>query len=351
MPHRAEVPRLRSKAQGQFSVIKKPDVMFRSIQIKDYTVSHFLLFSSIAYSAGVFFAFIMQRENGQRVRGIIPFLIGIFLASVAYSASATAQYGSAAILFILFYAIAVPFSIFGIGAFLTSMVSFLPSNILGYCFKVGLIAMPVVFAAVAQHESNQRRDVRQQQAADQRSLFQMSEVEGTLSGMSVVLPGSPQIDLYHDCNNMVPRSRRTCRTFFPTAGWLRVEDGVTTSVPFKQVFINPTDTATATWCDQRPDMENRVWCSEILDYQIRLTETPGHALDESWSEFLNAPDDLKIWCQEDWQGSICQSLYIVAPDVFARGWFRNVDPNQIVSIAVDLQRVSGLIWQDISRKP
>ncbi len=90
--------------------------------------SYILLFSLLAYSAGIFFAFIRQSENGRRLRGIIPLLIGICLASVAYSASATAQYGSAAFLFIVFYGLAIPLSIFGIGALLTSAGSLVGMN-------------------------------------------------------------------------------------------------------------------------------------------------------------------------------------------------------------------------------
>jgi len=318
---------------------------------KDHTVSTFLPFLFTAYSAGVLFAFILRRKNSWRLRGVMPLLIGVCLAFLAYSESATAQYGAAGALYIVFFGLAIPLSVFGLAALLTSAGSYLPSTALGHCIKIGLVSAPVVFVAFAWHEANQRRDARQQQQAEQQSLFQMADVEGTLSGFAIVLPASPQIDLYHNCDNTGPRSRHTCRTFFPTAVRLRVDHAVTTPVPFRKLLINPTDLPTKAWCDKRPDMEGRVWCNDIVDYQIRFTATAMRKPDENWAEIPNTPDSLRIFCQDRWDGFVCQSHHVVSPEVYVRGWLDDVDPDKIVPIAVDLQRVSNLIWQDIAHQP
>ena len=206
----------------------------------------------------------------------------------------------------------------------------------------------MVLVAFALHEANQRRHVRQQQESEQQALFQMSDVEGMLSGFALVLPASPQIDLYHDCDNTGPRSKRTCRTFFPTAVRLGVDDSVTTPVSFRELLINPTDLQTKIWCDKRPDMEDRVWCNDLVDHQIRFSPTAMRTPDEHWTEVSDTPEGLHIYCQDRGYGLVCQSYHVVSPDVYASGLFVDVDPDQIVRIAVDLKQVSDLIWQDIA---
>jgi hypothetical protein len=313
-------------------------------------VSTFLPFYFTAYIFGFLFAHIRRLENSRRLRGITPSLIGACLAFWSYSESATAQYGASAALYIVFFAVAIPWLIFGLGSLLTSAGSYLPSTALGNSIKTGLVSAPVVFVAFAMHEANQRRHARQLQEAEQQALFQMSDVEGMLSGFALVLPASPQIDLYHDCDTTGPSSKRTCRTFFATAVRLRVDNTATTPVQFSKLVINPTNLQTKSWCGKRPEMEDRVWCNDLLDHQIRFSANAMRAPDENWTEIPDAPDSLRIFCQDRWDGFVCQSHHVVSPDVYVRGWFDDVVPSQIVPIAVDLQGVSDLIWQDIAHR-
>ena len=300
--------------------------------------------------AGVFLALDRPRKKGRSVRGITPLVIGIVLAGVIYSASATAQYGAAAFLYLAFFGIALPVSTYGLGLFLSSCASFLPPNLWGRAIKGGVVLAPIALIAIAHYEAVRLQDERRQLQAEQRTLFEMTSVEGTLAGIPVVLPASPQIDLYHACDETVLQMSRTCRTYFASAVRLRVDDQVDQPIAFKRVFISPTDNSMETWCDRRPDLKARIWCNGRLDHPVLLHSDPRLALPDSGAtEIMNSPEDLKVWCQTGSQGSLCHSYFVVAPDVFGRGSFHDVEPSQVVQAAVDVQKITAQIWQDISR--
>lgn len=321
-------------------------------------MSGFSLVLLAFYAGGAFYASIRQSENKRQLYGGVPLLIGVCIGYMAYSASATAQYGAAATLYIVFFGLAVPLSVLGFGALVFSVLSFLPRTAFRNSIKSVLLVVPIVWVAFSMHSAQERREVRAQQEAEllaeRQALFRMTNIEGTLSGFPIIVPMSPQITLEHACSNIGTRRDRTCQTSFGRGHRLRVEEGSSSNVSISELIIDTRASAvlaTKEWCGQRTDMEDRIWCDESLGDGIRFYDKPLASSLKNWTEILDAPDDLRIYCQESWNGFLCQSHHVVARNVYVRGWFEDVAPEQVVQYAVDLQTLSDEIWQDITRQP
>lgn len=310
------------------------------------SASFFIFF---IYALGVILAFVLAGTRGPAFRGFVPICLGAALTYAISSASSTAQYGSAFTLLLAFLFVSLPMVAYGLGLLMGSIGSHLPRGPLGLLAKTILVTVPVL-AVLFLWEARQRRiDVDEALTLQRQSAFRLTNVKGVFAGVSVTLPASPQIELYHDCLIGDRSTIRECRTLFRSAVGLRHQDGLSAPAVFREIHVQPADSNVVEWCDTRPDLIPSIWCTAKIDHHIRLIDVLEPPPDNSWSEIVSQSDGLKIYCMQYWNGFHCQSRHQVAPSVYARAWMNNPDPDGVVELASQMQLLANTIWNEIAR--
>ncbi|MEO9824921.1 MAG: hypothetical protein ABJF50_10955 [Paracoccaceae bacterium] len=308
----------------------------------------FLIFAFIVYVVGVAIAINAAKRHGRWVRGLISLALGALLILAVFSPTRTTQYATAALQVLVLFGVAVPLFSFGLGKVLGSVASFLPTGHLWRLLKAALVLAPVVMLSLYMHQRNQRFEALQAKASKQHAAFQLTDIEGTISGISISFPASPQISASHDCLNRDGRVRN-CRTMFWRAVGLRYREGLSDPPVFEEILIEPTIRDIAPWCVRRPDLATRVWCSAPLDFQVRFKGKAERPLGESWRKLTTTQDGFSIFCQETVNGMNCQGQHRVAPDVFARVWLRSPDLERLTIEAPDMPKQIDSLWADMAR--
>lgn len=302
---------------------------------------------AVLYVIGVLSASYLTQAKGRRVRGLIPAAIGAALAGAIYSASSTAQYASAAVLFIAFHAIALPLLGFGVGMFTGSVSGFMARGWAGQSARFVAVIAPVgAMLGLAQMREVQR-DLLVAKTAQREAEFQLTDVQGVFAGVPVTLPASPDIDLYHDCWNENRGAISRCRTMFRSAKGIRLQEGLPSPPVIHEIHIRPGLSDQAAWCGKRPDLATRVWCSATFSHEIRLSDQPTRLPDAQWTRVGSQAEGRVTFCRQDFNGYFCQVRFKVASSVHALVWMKNPDPGRVTAEAAEMQGLTKRVWDDI----
>lgn len=285
-------------------------------------------FYLILYGAALLFA---GRSSAGKAASALAggiFLMGGAMAGGAiWSASQTAIYATAAVLWIAFLGLALPAMSIGIGlVFGATLGAVVRSPSARRIAASVLIIVPIIGLTLLNHTARVARAEHTAQSAVDLASFQQGFVAGTMEGFAIRLPAGPQYDIYFTCPD---DPQRLCRAFFAT-GHGRLQDTID-HVEFAEIILRSQDVncnaaclpivEVTEWCDRRPDLQGSVWCDTTPRGTILIgtdvTLDPELHEMNGWTRSNHSTDDITVYCRAGSPDLSCRAQFTLSGEIRA----------------------------------
>lgn len=310
------------------------------------------------YAALMWETMLSENANSGKIRGIFTMGAGGALGFGAYGLGQETTSSAAGATILLFSGIVVaPVVLTGFGLFIGSLIKrFLPRGNWQKSAISIVLASPIILVLWTKYTTEQLQAERLALAEAQLAAFQQTNVQGSLGGYPVRLPGTPLIDTYFDCSYPDEKITRRCQSHFRFHAGQRLPEN--SPAVFQKLIVSeraetcerrcvPFDEL-ASWCSVRPDMQESVWCDRItvasVHFSLEPSLQPRHSGFENWMRMETGSDDVALYCLMGWDGRRCRAMFELATGIHAVALFKDPDMAGLSTQAIEMRAYSERLW-------